>query len=169
MQERDKGVAGEMKGSDRRVTSLIKFPFFNPNKPGVFSKQFILGGRGQLSSLLKSAVSAIFLYTKQQKTFQGTLGTQDLTPIWSKTSLGPSMDPTGPLKWTLWFLRKISEFLRKFRNFYFLYSLALLTMLEDLFGHCPTLPRLKGPSWTFIDPKMDSQTDPGRLISGDPW
>ena len=31
----------------------------------------------------KSAVLAIFLHTKQQKIFQGTLGTQDLTPIWS--------------------------------------------------------------------------------------
>ena len=41
-----------------------------------------------------------------KKTFQGTLGTQDLTSIGSKTSLGPSMDPTGPLSWTLWFLRK---------------------------------------------------------------
>ena len=45
----------------------------------------------------KSAISAIFLHTKQQKTFQGTLGTQDLTSKGSKTSLGPSMDPTGPL------------------------------------------------------------------------
>ena len=40
-------------------------------------------------------------HTKQQKTFLGTLGTQDYTSIGSKTSLGPSMDPTGPLKWTL--------------------------------------------------------------------
>ena len=50
----------------------------------------------------------------------------------------------------------------------FLCSLALLTILEDLFGHCPTLPRLKGPSWTFMDPQMDPKMDPARLISGDP-
>ena len=54
----------------------------------------------------KPAVSVLFLHSKQHKTFQGTLGTQDLTSIGSKTSLGPSMDPTGPLSWTLWFLRK---------------------------------------------------------------
>ena len=77
----------------------------NPNKPGLFSKQFIPGG-AQSSSNLKSAVSAIPLHTKQQKTFLGTLGTQDYTTIGSKTSLGPSMGPTGPLSWILWFLRK---------------------------------------------------------------
>ena len=60
----------------------------------------------QSSSNRKSAVSVIFLHSKQQKAFQGTLGTLDLTSIGSKTSLGPSMDPTGPLNWTLWFLRK---------------------------------------------------------------
>ena len=63
---------------------------FNPHKPGVFSKQFIL----------KSAVSAIFSHTKQQNPFQGTLGTQDHTSIGSKTNHGPSMDPTWTLKWT---------------------------------------------------------------------
>ena len=38
---------------------------------------------------------------------------------------------------------------------YILYSLAPLTMLEHLLGHCPTVPRLRGPSWTFMDPQMD--------------
>ena len=46
----------------------------------------------------KLAASAIFLHTNQHKIFQGTLGTQDLTSIGSKTSHGPLMDPTGPLK-----------------------------------------------------------------------
>ena len=46
----------------------------------------------------KSTIQAIFLYSKQQKPYQGTLRTQELTPIGSETSLGPSMDPTGPLK-----------------------------------------------------------------------
>ena len=52
----------------------------------------------------------------------------------------------------------------KYLNFYFLYSLAPLTMLEHLFGQIPTLTKLKGPSWTFIHPKMDPQMDPWRLI-----
>ena len=69
----------------------------NPNLHNVFSKLFNAGG-AQSSSTLKSAVSSIFLHTKQQKTFQGTLGTQDLTSIGSRTSLGPLMNPKGSLK-----------------------------------------------------------------------
>ena len=49
----------------------------------------------------KLAVWAMFLYSKQQKSYQGTLGTLELTPIGSRASLGPSIDPTGPLSWTL--------------------------------------------------------------------
>ena len=85
---------------------------------------------------------------------------------------GPSwtlMDPTRPLKWTLWFLRKFRDFWENFGVFYILYSLAPLTMLEHLFGHCPTVPMLRGPSWTFLDPQMDPEMDPARLISEDPW
>ena len=63
----------------------------NPTSRNVFSK---------LSSTLKLAVLAIFLHANQQKTFQGTLGTQDHTSIVSKTILGPSRDPSRPLKWT---------------------------------------------------------------------
>ena len=48
----------------------------------------------------KLAVLAMFLHSKQQKSYQGTLGTQDLTPNKSRTRLGPSMDPTRPLEWT---------------------------------------------------------------------
>ena len=67
-----------------------------------FQNYLTRGGEGaQSSSTLKSAVSAMFLHTNQQKIFQGTLGTQDHTPIVSKTILGPSMDPTWPLKLTL--------------------------------------------------------------------
>ena len=55
----------------------------------------------QLSSTLKSAVSVICMKIKSLKTFQGTLGTQDLTSIGSQTSHGPSMDPIGPLIGTL--------------------------------------------------------------------
>ena len=73
--------------------------------PGYFQNNLSRGG-AQSSSLLKSAVSTICSHTKQQKNIQGTLGTQEHTSIGSKTSLGPLMDPTGPLSWTLWFLRK---------------------------------------------------------------
>ena len=65
---------------------------FNPNKRDEFSKLFNARGEGEPSSTLKSAVLVIFLHSKQQKTFQGTQGTQDLTSLGSKTCFGPSMD-----------------------------------------------------------------------------
>ena len=43
--------------------------------------------------------------------------------------------------------------------------LAPPTVLEHFFGHCETLPGLKEPSWTIMDPKRDT----AKLISGDPW
>ena len=56
---------------------------------------------GQMARKRKLAVWAMFLHSKQQKSYQGTLGTLELTPIGSRASLGPSIDPTGPLSWTL--------------------------------------------------------------------
>ena len=38
---------------------------------------------------------------EDHKPYQGTLGTLEVILIWSRTRLGPSMDPTGPLSWTL--------------------------------------------------------------------
>ena len=66
-----------------------------------YFQNYLRRGGAQSSSHQKSAVSAIILHTKQQKTFQGTLRTQDHTSIGSRTSLGPLMDPIDPLKWTL--------------------------------------------------------------------
>ena len=43
---------------------------------------------------------AIFLHSMQQKSDQGTLGTHGLTPIGSRTRLGPSMDPVMALQYT---------------------------------------------------------------------
>ena len=79
------------------------------------------------------------------------------------------MDPAGPLKQTVQdpiILEPISgcEY-----HFYIVHHLAPLTILEHFFGHCGTLSGLKGPSWTFMDPKMDPKMDPARQISGDPW
>ena len=59
-----------------------------------------LGGGGENAPQGKLAIFATFLHFRQQKTYQGTLGTQRWTLIGSRTSHGPSMDPTGPLKWT---------------------------------------------------------------------
>ena len=42
-------------------------------------------------------ILAIFLHSMQKKWVQGTLGTQRLTPIGSRTLLGPSMDPAMAL------------------------------------------------------------------------
>ena len=50
-------------------------------------------------ALEKIAVSATFWYVRQQKGFQGNLGTQDLTSMSSWDILGPSVDPTGLQKW----------------------------------------------------------------------
>ena len=38
---------------------------------------------------------------EDHKPYQGTLGTLEVILIWSRTRLGPSMDPTGTLSWTL--------------------------------------------------------------------
>ena len=37
-----------------------------------------------------------------------------------------------------------------------------------VYGHCWSSPRIREPSWTFIDPEMDPKVDPARLILGDP-
>ena len=46
----------------------------------------------------KLAVWAMFLHSKQQKSYQGTLGTLEFTQNKSRTHLGPSLDPTRPLE-----------------------------------------------------------------------
>ena len=43
-------------------------------------------------------IVAMFLHSMQQKLVQGTLGTQRLTPIGTRTRLGPSMDPAMALQ-----------------------------------------------------------------------
>ena len=48
-----------------------------------YFQNYLTRGGAQSSSTRKPAVSVIFLHSKQQKTFQGTLGTQDLTSIGS--------------------------------------------------------------------------------------
>ena len=40
--------------------------------------------------------------------------------------------------------------------------------MEHVYGHCCTSPRLREPSGTFMDPKMDPKIDPARLILEDP-
>ena len=40
--------------------------------------------------------------------------------------------------------------------------------MEHVYGHCCTSPRLREPSGTFMDPKMDPKIDPPRLILEDP-
>ena len=118
----------------------------------------------------KSTIQAIFLHSKQQKPYQGTLRTQEPTRIGSETSLGPSMDPTGPLKQMVPDPIIFKPISGQVYHFYSApYLLAPPIILEHFFGHCGTLSGLKGPSWTFMDPKMDPKMDPARQISGDPW
>ena len=40
--------------------------------------------------------------------------------------------------------------------------------MEHVYGHFCTSPRLREPSWTFMDPQLDPKIDPARLILGDP-
>ena len=62
-------------------------------------------GGGQMAHRWKSAILAIFLHSKHQESYQGTLGTQELPQTGSMTSHGPSLGLTGSFKRTLWFLR----------------------------------------------------------------
>ena len=62
--------------------------------PGYSQNYLTWEGGGAFIIPPKSFVSAIFLQTKQQKTFNRTLGTQDHASIESKISLGPSLNPT---------------------------------------------------------------------------
>ena len=55
----------------------------------------------------KLAVWAMFFPFKEHKPYQGTLGSLEVILIGSRIRPGPSMDPTGTLKWTSWFSRKI--------------------------------------------------------------
>ena len=48
----------------------------------------------------KSAILAIFLHSKHQKSYIRTLGRLRSTLIWSRTRLGPSMDPNMALQYT---------------------------------------------------------------------
>ena len=54
-------------------------------------------------------------------------------------------------------------------QFYIFYSVTPLIMLGHFFRHFPTLKWLRGPSWTFMEPKMCPELDPERLILGHPW
>ena len=49
-------------------------------------------------------------------------------------------------------------------HFYIAPYLAPPIILEHFFGHCGTLSGLKGPSWTFMDLRMDPKMDPARQI-----
>ena len=115
----------------------------------------------------------IFLHFRQQKMNQGTLGTHRQTLIRSRIRLGPYEGPFyGPYrapKMNLKIFEPLSGCICYFYIIHYtLYILAPLTMLEHFCGHCGTLPRLRGPSWTFMDPKRDPKMDPARLIPGDP-
>ena len=109
------------------------------------------------------AVSALFLHSKHQKSYQGILGTQEPHLTGSMTS--PSLGLTGSFKRTLWFSRfwkAVFTFSRK------LHSLNPLNIMEHVYGHCCTSPRFREPSWTFMEPQMETKMDPARLILGDP-
>ena len=131
---------------------------FNPHQTRVSDYLIRGGGNGPPDTFL-------FLHSKQKNTYQGTLGTQELTPIRSQTSLGPSMKPTGPLKWTVQDPTISEPISVVVYHFYIVHYLAPLTILEHFLAHCGTLSGPKELSWTIKDPKMG----PARQISGDLW
>ena len=112
----------------------------NPHQPDVWESLISPGG-GQMAHRGKLAVWAMFLHSKQQKSYQGTLGTLELTPIGSGTSHGPSMDPTGSLAWTLWFSR-IFQAVYTFSIFY-----TPLNMLK----HFLVKWKCTRAQWTLLD------------------
>ena len=65
------------------------------NMQGILKSLKLRRGEGeQLPHWRKSPLIAMFLHSKQQNRYQGT---QELTPVGSKPSLGPSMDHIGPI------------------------------------------------------------------------
>ena len=91
------------------------------------------------------AAWAMFLHSKQEKSYQGTQRKLELNPTGSRTSLGPSMDPTGRLKGTHKLIRRL---LGCVYHFNISHSLDHLTMLELLWNS----NKVQGPSMTFMDP-----------------
>ena len=63
----------------------------------------------------KLAILAIFLYSKHKKSYQGTVGIQELPPTGSMTSHGPSLGPTGSFERTL----RFSGFCKAVFTFFF--------------------------------------------------
>ena len=62
-------------------------------------------GGGQMAHRRKSAILAIFLYSKHTNSCPGTQWTQELPPTGSKASHGHSLGLTGSFERTLWFSR----------------------------------------------------------------
>ena len=55
------------------------------------------------SGMVNTRSGMVLKYLKATKTYQWTLGTQELTLIVSKPGIGPSLDHTRPYDWTLQF------------------------------------------------------------------
>ena len=86
----------------------------------------------------KLAVCAMFLHSKQQNSYQGTLGTLEQTPKWSRASLGPSIDPF--------------DFWEYFRLCKPILSLAPPNISEPFFGHCQSINQsIYFHCWTIIN------------------
>ena len=117
---------------------LYKFiVYINSHQPDVWESSISPGG-GQMAHNRKLAVCAIFLHYKDHKPYQGLLGTLELILIRSRTRPGPSMNPTGTLKWTQWFSKKFQALY----TFCILYTLqSLLTFRKHFFGQGT-------PKWT---------------------
>ena len=104
-------------------------------------------------------------YSTQQNTKQWTLGTQVLTPIGSKTSLGPSMNQQGPNNGPYFCLALCILFIHspapiKFLEFGFRNQDSKLGSREP---HGPSLSKDWTPKWT---PQWTIETSHG--LSMDP-
>ena len=70
----------------------------NPYQTGI--SESLKRGGGKFARHGKLAVWAMIIPFKEHKLYQGTLGGLEVILIGSRIRPGPSMDPTGTLKWT---------------------------------------------------------------------
>ena len=122
-------------------------------------------GVGQIAHQRKSTIWAISLYSKHQKSYQGTLRTQESAPIRSETSLGPFMDPAGPLK----LMVPYPIIFRVCIPFLHCILFSPSNHFGILFWSLWNSTKAQGTLLGVHGSRMDSKMDTTRLISGDPW
>ena len=106
----------------------------------------------------KSVILAIFLHSKHQKSYQGSLGTKEMPPTGSMPSHGRSLGLTGLFKRTLWFSRfckALFTFYNKTIDLVFLFThrrkshYSQIISCPDLFSRSLWFLRFRKAGFTF--------------------